>query len=94
MPAVQRFLIAEQVSEPEDPAGYTQAIRELNLFETASFSAEDLKRAAMYRVEAQRREAQSAYENADDFLASLDMRIDVGRWDDFHLPRIAQLAIR
>ncbi len=79
---------------PEDPAAYVRAICDLNLFETASFSAEDLKRAEMYRVEAKRREEQSLYGSAEEFLETLDMRIAVARWDEFHLPRIAQLIQR
>jgi FkbH-like protein len=79
---------------PEDPADYVRAISELNLFETTSFSGEDLKRAELYRVEADRREAQAAYASAEDFLQSLDMRIVVSRFDPFHLPRIAQLIQR
>jgi len=79
---------------PEDPADYVRAISELNLFETTSFSGEDLKRAELYRVEAERREAQAAYANAEDFLRSLEMRIVVARFDPFHLPRIAQLIQR
>ena len=36
---------------PVDPADYVRAICELNLFETPTFSAEDLKRGEMYRAE-------------------------------------------
>jgi FkbH-like protein len=79
---------------PEDPADYLAAISSLNLFEAASFSAEDLKRAEMYRVEAARRQEQSSYGNVEEFLNSLDMRITVESWDDFHLPRVAQLIQR
>ncbi len=79
---------------PEDPAEYVRAICDLNLFETASFSAEDLKRGEMYRAEARRREEQSLFGSAEEFLKTLDMRIEVARWDEFYLPRIAQLIQR
>lgn len=79
---------------PEDPADYLTAISSLNLFETTSFSVEDLKRTEMYRVEEERRQEQSSYANLEEFLSSLDMRITIGSWDDFHLPRIAQLIQR
>jgi FkbH-like protein len=79
---------------PEDPSDYLAAISELNLFETTSFSSEDLKRAEMYRVEAERKQEGSSYANLEEFLNSLDMRITVERWDEFHLPRIAQLTQR
>jgi FkbH-like protein len=79
---------------PEDPADYVRAISELNLFETSSFSAEDLNRAELYRAEGARREQQSQFGSAREFLRSLDMRIVVSRFDSFHLPRIAQLIQR
>jgi FkbH-like protein len=79
---------------PVDPAEYVRAICELNLFETPAFSAEDLKRSDMYRAEGERRAAQAAFANADDFLRSLEMQIVVSRFDSFHLARIAQLIQR
>ena len=79
---------------PEDPADYVRALSELNLFETISFSAEDLNRAELYRAEAARREQQTQFGSASEFLASLEMRIVVSRFDRFHLPRIAQLIQR
>jgi FkbH-like protein len=79
---------------PEDPADYLTAISVLNLFEITSFSSEDLKRTEMYRVDSQRREEQASYANVEDFLTSLDMRITIESFDDYHLPRIAQLIQR
>ncbi len=79
---------------PEDPADYVSAVSALNLFETASFSTEDLKRVELYRVESERREAHAAFGSAEDFLRSLEMRIVIERFDSFHLPRIAQLVQR
>src|ERR1700732_1194772 len=48
----------------------------------------------MYRVEADRRQERTSYADLEEFLTSLDMRIAVERWGDFHLPRIAQLIQR
>jgi|SRR5579863_5132827 FkbH-like protein len=79
---------------PEDPADYVSAVSALNLFETTSFSAEDVNRGELYRIEAHRREAQAAFASAEEFLRSLEMRIEVARFDSFHLPRIAQLIQR
>lgn len=79
---------------PEDPADYLGAITSLNLFETTSFSDEDLKRTEMYRAQEERHKEQSSYANVEEFLNSLDMRITVESWDDYHLPRIAQLFQR
>jgi FkbH-like protein len=79
---------------PEDPADYVRAISGLNLFETTSFSAEDAKRTEMYQAETSRREEQAGFASVDEFLQSLDMKITVGRFDPFHLPRISQLMQR
>jgi FkbH-like protein len=79
---------------PEDPSDYVRAISELNLFETSSFSAEDLRRVDLYRQEASRRVVQQTYSSIEDYLQSLEMVIDVERFDLFHLPRIAQLIQR
>jgi FkbH-like protein len=79
---------------PEDPADYVREISRLNLFETSSFSAEDSRRAELYRQEAARRQSQAEFASIEEFLASLEMRIAVARFDRFHLPRIAQLMQR
>lgn len=79
---------------PEDPADYVRAISALNLFETVSFSAEDLKRTELYRVEAERQQAKANFASVEEFLQSLDMRITVARFNSFNLPRIAQLIQR
>ena len=79
---------------PQDPSDYVRFLTQLNLFETTTFSNEDLQRAEMYRVEAQRREAAASYASADEFLQSLEMQIVVSRFDPFQLTRIAQLIQR
>ncbi len=79
---------------PEDPADYVRAISELNLFETSSFSSEDTKRTELYRAEAERREVQASFASVEEFLQSLNMRMNVSRFDSFNLPRISQLMQR
>ena len=96
----ERSLVRELLPEvivpemPEDPADYVRAIAELNLFETNSYSEEDSKRASLYRQEAERRASQESFASVEEFLKSLEMRITVARFDEFHLPRIAQLMQR
>ena len=79
---------------PEDPADYVRALCECNLFETSSFSAEDMARADLYQQEAGRREQRANYASVGEYLESLDMRIEVGRFTKAKLPRIAQLLQR
>jgi len=79
---------------PGDPAEYLPYLQSLNLFETASFSAEDSNRAAQYRAEAGRIEMQKQYANFDEYLQNLEMFAAAVPFDEFHTPRIAQLSQR
>jgi FkbH-like protein len=79
---------------PDDSSEYVKFLSELNLFETNTFSVEDLRRAEMYREEAERHAEAGSYASVEEFLESLDMRIVVARFDSFHLPRISQLTQR
>ena len=79
---------------PEDPSDYVKALSELNLFETNSFSAEDVQRADLYKQEAQRRGLEASASNIDEYLQSLDMRIEVSRFTPQLIARIGQLIQR
>lgn len=79
---------------PEDPTLYVSYLRALNLFETASFSEEDLQRTRQYQVEAVRSDFQKSFTSIDDYLKSLDMVSEVKAFDNFSLPRVAQLTQR
>jgi FkbH-like protein len=79
---------------PEDPSDYVKAVSALNLFETASYSAEDALRTELYAVAAERRLAESSAQNFEEYLESLDMRIEVGRFTEPQISRIAQLLQR
>jgi FkbH-like protein len=79
------------ISIPADPAYYAQALSSYLLFETSSFTSEDTSRTSQYRGRAQIMELQASATNLSDFYRSLDMKAMVASFDDFHLPRIAQL---
>lgn len=79
---------------PEDPALYLEYLRELDLFETASYSAEDVHRTDQYRTQANRTVFESSFQSYDDYLANLQMKATVAPFDKFHYPRIAQLTQR
>lgn len=96
----ERNLVRNQLPDvivpelPEDPADYIKFLSELNLFETASFSEEDTKRADMYREEATRTTFRQEFSDIGAYLKSLEMKACVARFDEFHIPRIAQLILR
>lgn len=92
---VRKFLPDVIVPElPEDPALYVRHISELNLFETSSYTDEDKTRSDMYKVEFERQKLQKKYSNLEDYLVSLEMKITLKKFDEFNLPRIAQLIQR
>lgn len=96
----ERDLVRSMIPEitvpelPEDPAAYLSYLRGLNLFETASYSAEDANRTQQYRQQAQRTEFAASFQSYDDYLEGLEMKATVAPFDRFHYPRIAQLTQR
>jgi len=79
---------------PKDPADVLPYLRGLNLFETASYTAEDSKRTRHFQQELKREETQRSFTDERDFLKSLDMNCAVAAFDGFNLPRSAQLIQR
>lgn len=96
----ERNMVREGIPElcvpelPEDPGDYLEFLYGLNLFETASYSAEDKERTRQYQVEARRAGSALAFANEADFLKSLDMVSEVRGFDSFNMPRVAQLSQR
>ncbi|MDC0118953.1 HAD-IIIC family phosphatase [Schleiferiaceae bacterium] len=79
---------------PNDPSNYLEYLYSLNVFETASFSKEDVNRTRLYQVEAQRVSQKNSFTNEDEFLASLNMQSEVKPFDRFTFARVAQLTQR
>lgn len=79
---------------PEEPADYVSGICALNLFETASFSAEDTQRTELYHQRARIAEAQASFSSLEEYLESLQTEITVSRFAPERMARIAQLFQR
>ncbi len=96
----ERNLVRSMIPEitvpelPEDPASYLSYLRGLDLFETASYSAEDANRTQQYRQQAERSAFEAAFQSYDDYLQGLEMKATAAPFDRFHYPRIAQLTQR
>lgn len=94
---VERGLVKKLVPEvhvpamPQDPALYTEALHRSLCFEALSFTEEDRQRTASYRQNAERKALETSSGNVDDFLAGLQMRIDLRPFDEQNLARIVQL---
>ena len=96
----ERNLVRSMIPEitvpelPEDPAMYLQYLRQLGLFEVASYSAEDSQRTDQYRNQADRAVFAASFQSYEDYLAGLEMKAVAAPFDEFHYPRIAQLTQR
>ncbi|UCE06741.1 MAG: HAD family hydrolase [bacterium] len=71
---------------------YRNLLASCGLFDTLTISAEDRKRGAMYKAEAQRKKLQAEVPDLESYYKSLEMVIEVKFADNFTLPRIAQLT--
>ncbi len=79
---------------PEDPVEYMPFLRSLNLFETASFTEEDAERTKQYQEESLRNALQKSFGDGNDFMESLLMTSQVSSFNNFNIPRVAQLTQR
>lgn len=95
--AVERKQVREalpMVAVPElpvDPSHYARTLMNAGYFETVSFSDEDRNRASFYQANAQRAALSSNARNMDEFLTSLEMKIEFTPFDSVSLSRITQL---
>lgn len=92
---VKKFIPEITVPDlPEDPADYLPFLYSQNIFETISFTNEDVARTKLYREEADRTILKRSFVNEAEFLKSLEMTALVKQVDKFSLPRAAQLSQR
>ncbi len=82
------------VAVPEvskDPSEYATMLMLAGYFEATNFVLEDAARAEQYRMNAKRAELQKSARSLDDYIASLEMDMDINDFDDVGLARITQL---
>jgi FkbH-like protein len=96
----ERELVKRELPEievptmPKDPADYISYLIGLNLFEIASFSEEDIARNQMYKIEAERILFKEKFTSEEDYLKGLEMKSVVTNFNEFNIPRVAQLTQR
>lgn len=96
----ERNLVREMIPEitvpelPEDPANYLTFLQGENLFETASYSADDKDRTKQYQAEAKRRSLEQEFVSIDDYLKNLEMIGEAKPFEQVRYARIAQLTQR
>jgi FkbH-like protein len=81
----------EVVDLPADPALYVSALSRLALFETLAITGEDRQRTASIRENVARKTLESTAGSVDDYLAQLDIKVQLAPFDEANLPRIVQL---
>jgi FkbH-like protein len=81
----------EVVEMPADPAQYVAAVSQLGLFETFAITGEDRQRAASIRENLERKTLESTAGSVDDYLAQLEIKVQLAPFDEVNLPRIVQL---
>lgn len=79
---------------PADPAEYLEYLKSLNLFETVSISSEDKKRTRLYQDEFKRVIHKQESKSEEEFFKNLNMASSVKNFDEYGIPRIAQLLQR
>ena len=89
---VRRELPMVTVPELSAPEQYIAAIDRAGYFEVTTLSADDRKRAEMYKQNAQRASLEQSFGNYEDYLKSLEMHCEIGAFDQPHAERITQLV--
>ena len=79
---------------PDNPAQYVSCLRERRFFDTLNLTDEDRGRAAAYHAREQADQLQSGASSIEDFLCSLEMVADYGKFDEKTLDRVEQLLAR
>ncbi len=81
---------------PEDPAYLENFIIDVGrkYFSHIRITEEDKKRVEMYKSQVERAQLQKNVTNLEEFLKALQMKMKIGKVDNFTIPRIAQLTNR
>lgn len=71
---------------------YSSLLFRDGLFDTLAISQEDKGRTEMYQAEAKRQEFAKEFNNIDDYLASLELKVLIHPVKEHEIPRVAQLT--
>lgn len=96
--AMNRDLVKTQLPEvvvPDfsfPPEEYSHALLNINEFHALSLTKEDKQRGEMYAAERLRKEVQSEALSAEDYIASLDIHLDIHLNDEKLMTRLSQMT--
>jgi len=77
---------------PENPLRYVNLLKELNLFETLTITAESVRKTEMYKAELRRKQTEVKAESLDEYYRSLAMTVTIREVNEFLVPRMAELT--
>jgi FkbH-like protein len=90
---IRRLLPEVTVVElPADPIEFADTVRSAPVFERSTLTSEDRARGRYYTEERQRRELEQRTSSVEDFLESLDIRVEIAPLRSASLARAAQLT--
>ncbi len=79
---------------PSDPAAYCDTLSRLWLFDSMTTTAVDLGRTQMVKEESHRQDERRSASSLEDFLARLQLRVEMSQPAEQDWPRVAQLTQR
>jgi len=94
MEVSMRLPVVHVVPLPLDPVRYCETLERLWLFDEAHVTEVDVKRTRMMQEESRRQQERKAAANLDDYLAGLELKLDIREASESEWPRIAQLTQR
>jgi len=77
-----------------NPGNFRRIIEELDYIDPLSLTEEDVQRTSLYRGESQRRELAAQLGTVEEYLATLNMTVEVARVDQSSVSRVAQLILK
>lgn len=91
-------LVKHQIPEittielPAEPSQLRNELLKQGFFDSLSFSKEDKCRTQMYKEEAKRKRIAAQAGSVEEYLKELQIQVEIGTPQDFHVPRVAQLT--
>ncbi len=79
------------VDLPKNPHLYRATLEKIDVFDVLSLTKEDMARGEMYVGKRKREELEQSSTSIEDFLRTLELKVQVKLTDDFDTPRVVQL---
>ncbi|MBK8552369.1 MAG: amino acid adenylation domain-containing protein [Ignavibacteria bacterium] len=79
---------------PEEPESFSEFLNHIWAFDYFRITDEDRKRNEMYKTEKQRKEEENKFGTLDDFLKSLEIKVDIREVSQKEIERAVQLSMR